>query len=198
MLKNKKGAVSESITDAIAYLFFILIIVLFFFLFKFGSTDLTVKITGEVGEANANNILLGYLNYPVKVDLSKLKMGEREQGMTMADLIAIYHPIQNIEEGEKIKEIIQEETQEFITNYKNLKIELFISPIIKNSKIHKVVECKNPSYNPDFPTLIKDVRIAYALIPAHNKDGIKVKVIVSDQHAAISEFIKEAKEGDLD
>lgn len=181
MLKNKKGAVSETITDMVAYLFFILIMVLFFFLFKFGSTDLTVKISGEVGEANANNIFLGYLNYPVKVDLSKIKAGEGEQEMTMADLIGIYYSNKDVKKGD-FQKIIGDATEDYFKNYKNLQWMLSVSDISSDSSEFRVREGQT-KYIADEGSIIETVQSACATIPAINGEMVKVELLFANLKA---------------
>jgi len=181
MLKNKKGAVSETITDMVAYLFFILIMVLFFFLFKFGSTDLTVKISGEVGEANANNILLSYLNHPVKVDLSKLKIGEGEQEMTMADLIGIYYSNKDIK-GD-IQKIIGDATEEYFKDYKNLQWRLSVSDSRKGFSSEIGIRASQTEYSKDEEPIIQTVQPACATIPVINGEMVKVELLFANLKA---------------
>ena len=182
MLKNKKGAVSETITDMVAYLFFILIMVLFFFLFKFGSTDLEVKITGEVGEANANNILLSYLDYPVKVDLSKIGMGEGEQEMTIADLIGAYYSNKAVKKGD-FQKIIGDSTEEYFKNYKNLQWRLSVSDISRDYMSEFKVREGQTEYIVGVEPIIKTVQSVCASIPVPNGENVKVQLLFANLKA---------------
>ena len=80
-MKHKKGVVATGLTTVMLYFGFVLLIIIFYFIFKmtFGETE--VKISGYTANADANYQLISILRSKVNVDGIE---------MNVAELISLY------------------------------------------------------------------------------------------------------------
>lgn len=80
-MKHKKGVVATGLTTVMLYFGFVLLIIIFYFIFKltFGETE--VKISGYTANADANYQLISVLRSRVNVDGIE---------MNVAELISLY------------------------------------------------------------------------------------------------------------
>ena len=84
MIMKKNGFVSTGLVSFLVYIGVVLIIILFYFIFKLGVGDTTVKISGYSADMNAGYALLNYLRSPIEVTIDGTK-----HDVAMADLIAL-------------------------------------------------------------------------------------------------------------
>lgn len=89
-MKNKKGLVVSGLVTILLYFGFVLLLIIFFFIFKLSKGGMEVKITGHIENADLNHMALNYLRAPYILD-GRL--------INMADFIALY----NNEKDEKRK-----------------------------------------------------------------------------------------------
>jgi hypothetical protein len=80
-MRSKKGAIVSGLTTVLLYFGFVLLIIIFFFIFKFSKGEIEEKIASYAGNADMNTMLLGYLRSPVAVNGGKTNI---------AQLIALY------------------------------------------------------------------------------------------------------------
>lgn len=66
---RKKGFIGSALTDFYAWLAFIFVIIVFFFLFKFIGGDVNLKIGSETSLVNAGTTLQNFLRIPVEIDI---------------------------------------------------------------------------------------------------------------------------------
>src|SRR3989338_11691590 len=80
-MEHKKGVVATGLTTVMLYFGFVLLIIIFYFIFRitFGETE--VKISGYTANADANYQLISILRSRVNVDSTE---------MNVAELIALY------------------------------------------------------------------------------------------------------------
>ena len=106
--KNKKGFVASVLVDMFAFLAFALIVLIFFFLFKFKAETVksTIDTASEIKLLDANPILLNYLRSTTTLD---------SEAITIADLIIMYKL-----DKDKYKQKLDQETHEFIDNLNKL------------------------------------------------------------------------------
>ncbi len=75
-MDNKKGAIATGLTAILLYLGFVILIIIFFFLFKFVLGQNEVKILGHVDNMDNNLVLANYLRTPYKLDERMSSIGE--------------------------------------------------------------------------------------------------------------------------
>ncbi len=80
-MAGKKGQISSGLVTLIIYFGFVLLLILFFFIFKLSKGDSEAKILGNVHTADDNYMLMSYLRTPYFLD---------GRSINTADLLAIY------------------------------------------------------------------------------------------------------------
>lgn len=97
-MKNKKGAIPSALADFVGYGAFVVVLLVFFLLFKLSVEAKTNEIkTSDFAELAAQQLLTNYLRTPVYIQGSET--------MAMADYIAVKYLQNNLDDSKKtIKE----------------------------------------------------------------------------------------------
>jgi len=122
-MENKKGAVVSGLTAIFLYFGFILLIIIFFFIFKATKGATEVKISGYIQNTDVNYVILNYLRTPVKFDIDNNKIDT-----DMADLIIRYFFAENTDDIKKYQNLVKKETEKiFNRKYPHLEWKIKIS-----------------------------------------------------------------------
>ena len=123
MKPSKKGFVVTGLVSLLVYLGFILIIILFFFIFKLGIGDTVVKTKGIASDTDSEYVFLNYLRTPITVNID----GE-EETLNYAELIAKYYLNQGTPKSGDFQKLLREKTEEFFGGeYPHLAWKLIVS-----------------------------------------------------------------------
>lgn len=123
---NKKGFIGSTAVDVIAYIAFIVIVILFFIVFKIGATEkIVIKIDAEEQETNRELILLNILRSDIIVDNTRIKM---------SDLIIAWY-----NERTTYEPILKEEMQKILDE---MSYEFKVDKVKKKSYALRIVDDK--------------------------------------------------------
>lgn len=187
MESNKKGFVTTGLVSLLVYLGFVLIIILFFFIFKLGIGDTTIEIKGVSGDADSEYVFLNYLRTPITINIEN-----KEEQLTFADIITKYYLAQDAEKTEYLKKIIELETQKYLNkNYPNLEWRLYLKDTKSNNKPSLIAKGQTHSDKNQKNTLVSKMTSLIATLPNPElKDPIQIELrlisqdsikIISDQ-----------------
>lgn len=122
-MKNKKGAVVSGLTTILVYFGFVLLLIIFFFIFKLSKGGMEVKISGHIQDVDVNYEVLNYLRMPVKFNIDG-----KEISTEMTDLIVKYCLEQDLNNQKKLQNLLQEKSEEiFNEKYPHLNWKIKVS-----------------------------------------------------------------------
>ncbi|MBS3101014.1 hypothetical protein J4204_02690 [Candidatus Woesearchaeota archaeon] len=171
-MDNKQGFVVSGLATVLLYFGFVLLIILFFFIFKFAFGEHEVPIKSHISDTDVNYEVLNYLRMP-----TRFKIDDKEINSDMADLIVRYFLAQGTENEAKFQALVREKTKEiFDGKYPHLKWKLKVSDKMYDSAKAVASEQTASQLTKD-DTLVKGTSVACAILPNPGAHGtIKVEL----------------------
>lgn len=183
-MKNKKGAVVTGLTTIFLYFGFILLLILFFFIFKATKENVEVKISGNIEDVDINYEALNYLRMPVKFDFDG-----KEINTDILDLIIRYFLAEDTKDRKKNRDLLKKETEEiFNEKYPHLEWKLKISDKESFDKgfefAEELIKGVTTSKPTKEETLVKGMAVVCIIMPnPESKKPIKVEFDFLDSNA---------------
>lgn len=170
-MKNRKGLIASGLATVLLYFGFVLLIIIFFFIFKLAFGELEFKISGHIGNTDSNYEVLNYLRTPINI-----KIDDKDISTDMSELIVRYFLAQGTTNEGKFQELIRSKSKEiFNEKYPNLRWSIKVSD--KRFDLAKnVASDQTTSKLTKEETLVKGMSVVCVTIPNPELKGpIKVE-----------------------